>query len=139
MPRSGARASALILIHDSHHEVSSGFESGQSLWSAPAERSGDGALGHAGIVGSWRTTGRDLRQSGVTLRLPPHSIMSGISRTSQSRTDSCELRIRMRASARSNAGVARDASFMQVYVELSPCRELLTRTSQSLSCRLVSI
>jgi hypothetical protein len=46
------RAEALIFIHDSHHEVSSGFESGQCLWSAPAERSGDGALGHAGIVGS---------------------------------------------------------------------------------------
>jgi hypothetical protein len=52
----------------------------------------------------WRTTGRDLRQSGVALRLPPHSIMSGTSRTSQSRTDSCELRIRMRRSRRFNLG-----------------------------------
>jgi hypothetical protein len=88
----------LIFIHDSHHEVSSVLRK----WPEPMECAGRAQrrrrFGPRGDRWFWRTTGRDLRQSGVALRLPPHSIMSGISRTSQSRTDSCELRIRMRPS-----------------------------------------
>ena len=40
------------------------------LWTAPAERSGDGALGGGGTAG---TTGAS--KSGVALRLPPQSIL----------------------------------------------------------------
>jgi hypothetical protein len=92
----GARPSRLIFIHDSHHEVSSVLRK----WPEPMECAGRAQrrrrFGPRRDHWFWRTTGRDLRQSGVALRLPPHSIMSGTSRTSQSRTDSCELRIRMR-------------------------------------------
>jgi hypothetical protein len=50
----GARPSALILITTSTTKCRVCFESGQSLWSAPAERSGDGALGPR--EDRWRTT-----------------------------------------------------------------------------------
>jgi hypothetical protein len=46
-----------------------------ALWSAPAERSGDGAFSLArqrALPGSPRVD-RIPRQSGVALRLPPHS------------------------------------------------------------------
>jgi hypothetical protein len=47
---SGINASSLYTTRTTKCRVC--FESGQSLWSAPAERSGDGALGRAGIAGS---------------------------------------------------------------------------------------
>jgi hypothetical protein len=45
------------------------------FWSAPAERSGDGAFGRAGIVRATEFVERS--KSGVALRLPPHSKMAG--------------------------------------------------------------
>src|ERR1035438_9160445 len=53
-----------------------------ALWSAPAERSGDGALASGGAVLPNRPvfvvlTRSIQSQSGVALRLPPHSIVFG--------------------------------------------------------------
>jgi hypothetical protein len=45
----------------------------REVWSAPAERSGDGALGSGGADGQLVSCLNLTRQSGVALRLPPHS------------------------------------------------------------------
>ena len=46
------------------------------VWSAPTERSGDGALDRASGGGYYGSAWHVPRHSGVALRLPPHSIGS---------------------------------------------------------------
>jgi len=46
------------------------MEYGRALWSAPAERSGDGAFGGGRVC---NLPSGPASQSGVALRLPPHS------------------------------------------------------------------